>query len=234
MKKMTLSAATVIGAFLLFSCGGPDQSNEQNNNNGKDTATTETSLEDAEIKRENFTLNLDSSRVLWSGNMIGLYSHEGWVKLKEGNIEVSNGKISGGTFVVDMTSITPTDENYNVEEGNTKEKLVEHLSSDDFFLVSEYPTATFEITGADINNNQLTGDLTIRGITHEETIENVKFNREEGTASGDLVFDRSVYDVKFKHPAQEMVLSDDIELHIQLHTTTDVQANQDNNESAAL
>lgn len=214
-------------AFLLVSCGGPGANNNEENNNADSTAT-ETSLEDANIEKQNFTLNLDSSKIHWSGNMVGLYSHSGWVKLKEGNIEVANGEISGGTFVVDMTSITPTDENYDVKKGNTKEKLIKHLSSDDFFLVSEYPTAKFEITGADMKNNQLKGNLTIRDITHEETIEDVKFNREEGTASGKLVFDRSVYDVKFKHPAQDMVLSDDIELDIQLYTGHKVDMNDQN------
>lgn len=222
MKKINLTAATMIGAFLLFSCGGTDQNNGQDNNNTDSTAT-ESSLEEADLKKESFTLNLDSSKVMWSGDMVGLYSHEGWVKLKEGNVEVTNGEISGGTFVVDMTTITPTDENYKPEEGKSPEKLVEHLSSDDFFLISEYPTAKFEITGADMENNQLKGNLTIRGITHEETIDNVTFNKEEGTASGELVFDRSTFDVKFTHPAQDMVLSNDITLDIELHTAEAVE-----------
>lgn len=212
MKKLNLSFAVLLAAGLLMSCGGNTESTTENKN---ETDTSQTALEDATLEEE-LVVNLDDSKVRWEGTMMGMYSHYGWVKLKEGKVVVKDGEIKGGTFVVDMTSITPMDSGYNEE--NTKEKLVGHLSSDDFFLVSEHPTAKFEITSADMDNNRIIGNLTVRGITHEESIENVKFNREEGTASGDLTFDRTDYDVNFKHPAQDMVLSDDIELEIHLKT----------------
>lgn len=213
MKKMNLPITATIVAFMLFSCGAPEKTEDKTD---EESTVNETPLDDADLKSENFTVNLDSSKVHWSGNMVGLYSHEGWVKLKDGDVEVTDGRITGGSFVVDMTTITPTDANFDPKEGKTKEKLTNHLSSEDFFKTSEFPTAKFEITGVDMDNNQLIGNLTIRGITHEETIDNVKFNREEGTANGKLVFDRSTFDVKFKHPAQEMVISNDIELDITL------------------
>lgn len=210
MKKIKLSLACFIAAGMLVACSG----NSENTAENTDTDTTQISLEDAELENEEMLVNIDESKVLWEGTMLGVKSHTGWVKLKEGNIVVTDGEISGGSFVVDMTSITPTDSGY--DEENTKEKLVGHLSTGDFFLVEEYPTSTFEITGADMDNNKLLGNLTIRGITHEESIDNVKFNREAGTASGELTFDRTDYDVNFKHPAQDMVLSNDISLKIQI------------------
>ena len=43
--------------------------------------------------------------------------------------------------------------------------MVGHLSNGDFFLVEEYPTATFAIKS--MADGVITGDLTIRGNTKE-------------------------------------------------------------------
>ena len=58
---------------------------------------------------------------------------------------------------------------------NTRdEKRDGHLRSPDFFDVANYPTATFKskaIVLAGKNTGRVTGDLTIRGITHEVTLD---------------------------------------------------------------
>ena len=48
-----------------------------------------------------------------------------------------------------------------------------HLKSPDFFDVEAFPTMTFVATGFD--GEELTGDLTIKGVTHPVTFE-VEFN----------------------------------------------------------
>lgn len=47
-----------------------------------------------------------------------------------------------------------------------------HLRTSDFFLVDEYPTATFRSTGGTWNGDEFTliGDLTLRGVTKEVTL----------------------------------------------------------------
>lgn len=94
------------------------------------------------------------------------------------------------------------------------EKLVGHLSSADFFDVANHASASFEVTGSSEDGTSIVGNLTVRGITHEETIENVSTINEE--AKGTLTFDRTKYDVSFSHPMQEMVVSNDIVLEITL------------------
>ena len=56
------------------------------------------------------------------------------------------------------------------------------------------------------------------GITNEETIENVTVSKEgeEYKITGEMVFDRTRYDAKFQMTVQDMVLSDDISLDIEL------------------
>ena len=69
-------------------------------------------------------------------------------------------KITGGKFVMDMTSINVTD-----LSGESKGKLEGHLNSDDFFGVNHYPEATLEIKNAAKKGNVygITGELSIKG-----------------------------------------------------------------------
>ena len=50
---------------------------------------------------------------------------------------MTDGVLTGGSFVVDMNSITTTD-----LEGGSADKLEGHLKSDDFFGVQSHPKAT--------------------------------------------------------------------------------------------
>lgn len=58
----------------------------------------------------------------------------------------------------------------SIETGNDKRD--EHLRSEDFFHVSEYPEMTFKSTSITKQGDELVmvGDLTIKGITHEITL----------------------------------------------------------------
>ena len=129
---------------------------------------------------------------------------------------MADDRITGGSFTADMNSMVATDENYNPEQGSTPEKLVGHLKSTDFFDVENYPEATFVITGA--GDNSVTGMMTIRGITHEETVENVMMSKEGDKVkiTGDMTIDRKKYNVSWDSPVAERVLSNDLVLKIEL------------------
>ena len=203
MKKTILSLAFLATASLAFvACDS--------------TENSETTEETAGLPDGTHSVDLASSEVNWEGTMVGMYSHSGDVKLTDGSVTVADGQITGGNFTVDLTTINPTDENFKPEEDRTPAKLVGHLSSDDFFAVEQHPTATFEITGSD--GSTVMGNLTVRGITHPEEVKNVTINEEGGQVvmTGDLTFDRTKYDVSFKHPMQEMVLSNDVEMKVKL------------------
>ncbi len=195
MKKIIFFA---LFAFVTWSCTTK-------------TTTAETAenvaLPDGELK-----INTDNSSVSWKGEVLGMKSHFGTVKLSEGALKVADGLVTGGKFTVDLTAITPLDSTY--DEEHKKEDLVGHLSSPDFFNVAEYPTASFEITGTE--GSDLIGNLTIRGITNQEKVTNVVIDAQTGLVSGKLTFDRSKYDVNFKMPVADLVLSNDIPLDISL------------------
>ncbi|MBU1822791.1 MAG: YceI family protein [Bacteroidetes bacterium] len=203
MKSTVLSVA--LAATMLFAFAAC--------NNQEDTAegTATTTLADG-------TMNVDTSasEVEWNGTLVGVYTHTGNVSLNSGSVTIQDGKIAGGSFEVDLTSISPTDDNFNAEEDKTPEKLVGHLKSPDFFNVAEHPNATFEITGSE--GDEVMGNLTIRGVTHPETVRNVVISEQNGQAviSGELTFDRNKYEVAFKHPMQDMVISDDVKMDVKL------------------
>jgi polyisoprenoid-binding protein YceI len=218
MKSLRNTSLIFASIFLFAACGGNTEDAA-----GTDEAAeqTENTADAGEKPSGTYTLSPEESKLIWAGSMlkvggVSLYGHEGTINVQKGMIDVKEGEITGGTIVVDMQTITPTDDQYNPEEGSTKEKLVGHLSSDDFFAVEEYPTATFEITG--MQDNKIMGNMTIRGETHEEIIEDVKTSMEGGKmkAKGTMVIDRQKYNVAFKMPAEDKILSDDIELKFEI------------------
>jgi len=142
------------------------------------------------------------------------YSHYGTIAVKSGSIEVTGEQITAGEFVIDMASITPTDSGYGEE--NPKEKLIGHLSTWDFFEIEKFPTASFVVKSHE--GNTVTGDLTIRDKTNEESITIEKMEMMDGKlmASGHLVFDRQKYDLAWEHYLKDVILSDDIKLDISL------------------
>lgn len=142
-----------------------------------------------------YSVDLEKSTVTWKGYKV-TGSHEGTINVKTGGLEYTDGLLSGGVFEIDMTSITVTD-----LKGGTAEKLVGHLSSEDFFGVEKYPAAKFVITNVSPQGPgryKVTGDLTIK-----ETTKPVKFTatttEEDGmiTAKADIQIDRSEYNVKY-------------------------------------
>ena len=194
------------GSLLLASCGGGhDHSNEA------ETAAAETAAVEAVTK----SVDPAGSTVNWVGKMIGIKAHNGTIALKEGSVTMEGEKVVGGNFVIDMTTITPLDENYAPDGSaqGTRAMLVGHLSSPDFFAIEAHPTASFEVTGTN-EDGSVAGNLTVRGQTNPETVTNVVVG--DGTVSGTLVFDRKKYDVAWDSPMKDAVLSDDIELQVEL------------------
>ncbi|MDN3596585.1 YceI family protein [Zunongwangia endophytica] len=136
-------------------------------------------------------VNVKNSTVEWTGEKV-TGSHNGNIDLKSGFLDVEGDKITGGEFVMDMTSIDVTD-----LEGEGKGKLEGHLKSDDFFGVSNHPEAKLVINTASKKSENTYGvvaDLTIKGITNPVTFD---MNYDGKSATADLTIDRTKYDVRY-------------------------------------
>lgn len=137
-------------------------------------------------------VDLEKSKVNWTGNKIG-GSHNGEVRLQSADIEVKGNQITKGTFVMDMNSITNSD----LQDQGTKNKLVGHLKSDDFFGVEKYPTSTLVIKKSTKFSNSkatVTADLTIKGKTQEVTFD---VNKNNNVYTSKIEVDRSKFDVRY-------------------------------------
>lgn len=150
---------------------------------------------DKESKSVVYTVDPSQSSIEWHGRKV-TGEHFGTINLKEGKLEFNGNKITGGKFVVDMNSIACSD----LTDQSTNAKLVGHLKSDDFFSVAKYPNAELEIINAAHkggNKYDLTGNLTIKGITHEVVFP-ATVNVANGiSAEAEITIDRSKYDVRY-------------------------------------
>lgn len=202
MKKTIKSIFGLSIIAAMVACGTEKKTEE----------TTEV-VEEVMVEETTADINLAESNVMWSGQIVGgLKSHHGTIKMTEGKVMMKGDMITGGNFTIDMTSINPTDSNYTEEKPASM--LVGHLSTKDFFMVDSFPKAMFVIKSANMEEKTVTGDLTVRGVTKEETIKDVQVM--DNAAKGKLTFNRQDYGVAFDTGAQDFVLSNDIELDVTL------------------
>src|SRR5215218_2939535 len=81
-----------------------------------------------------------------------------------------------GSGVVDASDFTKSMVSVTIQAASIdtrNEQRDGHLKSNDFLAIDEYPTITFKSTGvsaAGDNELELTGDLTVRGVTKSITI----------------------------------------------------------------
>ncbi len=136
-------------------------------------------------------VNTETSTVTWKAYKV-TGSHTGTISLKAGMLEFNGDKLAGGEFTVDMTTINTTD-----LTGDYKAKLDGHLHSDDFFSTKSNPTSTLVFTNVKSsgkNSYEVTGDLTIKGITKPVTFD-VSIYGSKATAT--LKVDRAAYNVQY-------------------------------------
>jgi polyisoprenoid-binding protein YceI len=181
-----------------------------------------TSLMSFKPAAEKHKVDLKKSSLGWTGYKVS-GKHTGSVNLKTGELQFNGTKLTGGSFEIDMNTISSTD-----LTGEYADKIVGHLKNDDFFGVAKHPTAKFVIKSAANQGNDLykiIGDLTIKGITKP-----VKFNatlKEENgvkTANALIKIDRADYDIKYGSGSffdnlGDKTIYDEFDLEVKLVTT---------------
>jgi len=172
---MTLSAVLVATSIAIATPS-----------NTKEKTTEKTTKAD-----EKKVINTEASTITWKAYKV-TGSHEGTINLASGNLDFNGTILTGGAFVVDMTTINTTD-----LEGEYKQKLDGHLHSDDFFGTATHKTASLEITSVKAsgkNAYNATANLTIKNITKEV---NFTISVYGSKATANLKVDRSQFDVRY-------------------------------------
>lgn len=153
-----------------------------------------------------YKANPTASTVEWVGTK-PTGQHHGTIMIKNGEIAVKDNQITGGKFILDLTTIKPDDQD---EEGN--EKLRKHLSSEDFFDVAQHPEASFELSainvGIDTANKDIvlkdathtiTGNLTLKGIAKSISFPaKVAIAEKQVTADANFNIDRTQWGMNYK------------------------------------
>lgn len=148
-----------------------------------------------------YPIDLRQSNINWTGRKIIIKTeHVGTVSFKSGEVQLKNNNLTGGSFVIDMSTITDQE----LEDKN-KENLETHLKSSDFFDVVKYPEATLTmksvspgIITANEQNYNVTADLTIKGITNAVSFD-VIAKQDSGLwiANADFSIDRTLWGIKY-------------------------------------
>ena len=190
-------------AITTFACNTTTKKEEKKN----DVAVQDTSL----------SFNLENSNIKWIGTELTSKTHYGSLKLTQADLVIADSKVTSGEFTVDMTSLSVED-----LEGEWKERLEGHLSSDDFFSIEKFQTASLKVLNSNILENgsfNVNGELTIKDITHP--IEFTITKNDDNNYNANLTFDRSKYDVKFRSGTffenlGDKLILDDIDLEVNL------------------
>ncbi|MEQ3665413.1 YceI family protein [uncultured Winogradskyella sp.] len=167
------------------------------------------------IETEKKEIKTDSSKVVWKGYKV-TGSHEGTITLQSGSLSFEEEKLTGGEFVIDMTTIIVTD-----ITGEYKGKLEGHLKSDDFFGTEKFATAILiftEVKSKGKNSYTVTSDLTIKGKTNPVTFE-ISIYGNKATTS--LKVDRTKYNIKYGSSSffdglKDKVIYDEFDLVVDL------------------
>lgn len=172
-------------------------------------------LSTVSVTAQSKKVDASTSTINWVGKKV-TGQHEGTVNLKDGALVFAGKKLTGGTFTVDMTSLTATD-----LSGEYQGKLNGHLKSEDFFGTEKFPASTLvfkTISSKSKNVYTVTADLTIKGKTNPVTFD---IAVDGNTASTKFNVDRTKYDIKYGSGSffdnlGDKAISDEFELAVAL------------------
>ena len=144
-----------------------------------------------------YKVDAQKSTLVWTGKKV-TGEHKGNIPVSSGTLVVTDNKLKGGNFELNVAGLTVTD----ITDPTGNGKLVGHLKNDDFFSTDKFPKATYAITSVTSkggNNYDIAGNLTIKGITQPVSFPAVvSVSGKTLTATGVVTVNRTKFDIKFK------------------------------------
>ena len=203
MKKIFLSLAVV--GVVMSSCTDNGRKVEANEAQAIDVVKSEATIE--------LTSLGNGSRVDWRASHLGGAAPRfGKISLKSATVLVNNGEMTNATFVMDMAAFTV--DNFG-DDKKSQAELTGHLQSQDFFEIEKFPTTTFDLarinpTKTDGFNSEITGNLTIKGVTKSITFEaNISVTADKvSIVSEDFAVDRTDWGLLYNVEGTEGVPAD--------------------------
>lgn len=167
-----------------------------------------------------FLVDGKSSKLNWTGKKV-TGQHQGTINIADGKLELDGNVLKNGSFSLDTRSIAVTD----IKDEGSNAKLLGHLKSEDFFSVEKFPAATFSTTSIvpkGGNNYEVTGNLTIKGITNPVTFHaTVSVAGNKLTAKASIKVDRTKYNIRYGSKSffeglGDKAIYDDFDLDVEL------------------
>jgi len=167
MSKLILKMTVVTGLFFIVACQDKSQESQTQQQSESSEQLQSTG------PRIAYSIIQDSTFVLWQCSKPS-WTHEGRIGVSGGKAILEGSQLIEGEVILDMNSIEVTD-----LSGEGKLKLEAHLKGtkeggeDDFFNVSNYPEAHFNITRVvplhndEAFNSLVYGNLKIKEIERE-------------------------------------------------------------------
>ncbi|GAA3998773.1 YceI family protein [Hymenobacter fastidiosus] len=128
-----------------------------------------------------------ASRLTWTGHAeAGSWAPTGALQLRRGSFDYDGTRLKNGRFEFDMASITHADAN-----------LQEHLRNEDFFDVTRFPVAVFQLR--EVTRGEAVGQLTLKGITKPVRFPITVVRQPDGTVRvrGTASIDRTQFGVNY-------------------------------------
>jgi len=173
--------------------------------------------------QQTYQLDIKKSKILWKSPKT-VSKHNGYLLFNSGNLHLSaTGQPIGGTFNLNMNSISATDQS---PAANQKVDL--ELKTPFFFNATKYPTGTMKVKSVtpvnQPNHYKIMGDLTLKGITNP--IEFIAVIKKSGiviTATAELTIDRIKWNIKHQPKSinlysfvKDKIIADEIPLSLNL------------------
>ncbi|MGB3591935.1 MAG: YceI family protein [Nonlabens sp.] len=210
--KTKIFKSVTLAAVLAFTVSCKDNENEVEASAAQDAAT-------ATIEAVTYTVDASNSNIEWVGSKVA-GQHNGDISIKSGMVMVNGKSIESGEFTIDMNTIAVTD-----LKGEEADGLRGHLSSEDFFDVEKFPTATFTVTGVSEKDGKtmLEGNLTMKEQTKNVAFPvTVKYDGDKMMLDSEtFTIDRTDWGIKYGSESladvvKDKAISDDIELKVNL------------------
>lgn len=172
---------------------------------------------------QTFKIDVKESMINWTGTKKVGDAHTGSISLKEGQVETKKGEIVGGSFKVDVATLTDSD---MAAKPEYQKKLETHLKSADFFNVEKFPEATFKISKIEKKSDKeimIKGDLTLIGVTKPlEFPATIAMDKDMIKGEAKVKIDRTKWGLKygsgdfFKELTADKIINNEFELNLKL------------------
>ena len=160
-----------------------------------------------------YILDTENSVINWTGIYAFQFSeHSGTVQFKEGQLYTTGSTITGGEFIIDMTTI-------DNEDNKSGKGPVGHLKNEDFFDVAKYPEAHLKIRTIEYfentNTHEVFADFTIKGITKSQKF----YATADGTTNTlttQFKIDRTRWGITYNNKMKDHAISDAVGFDVRL------------------